>query len=52
MMTKWDSIQEYIRPIEPKYWGDELDLEENENELSLDEIIEQAENEINEMENN
>ena len=27
MMTKWDSIQEYIRPVEPKYWGDEAELE-------------------------
>ena len=52
MMTKWDSIQEYIRPVEPKFWGDELDLEEKENELSLDEIIEQEEELLNEMENN
>jgi hypothetical protein len=48
MMTKWDSIQDYIRPIEPKYWGDENELEDN--ELSLDELLELEENEINEME--
>ena len=50
MMTKWDSIQEYIRPVEPKFWGDEAELE-NET-LSLDELLEQEEELLNEMENN
>ena len=40
MMTKWDSIQMDILPIEPKYWGDE---EEFEKDLSLDEIMENEE---------
>ena len=42
MMTKWDTIQNDILPIEPKYWGDENELEKD---LSLDEIME------NELEN-
>ena len=33
-MTKWDTIQEDLAPILPKYWGDEhefdKDLEEDE----------------------
>ena len=40
MMTKWDSIQMDILPIEPKYWGDE---EEFEKDLSLDELMENEE---------
>ena len=50
MMTKWDTIQADLEPITPKYWGDEAELEND--ELSLDELLEQEENEINEMENN
>jgi hypothetical protein len=41
MMTKWDSIQMDILPIEPKIWGDENEFQdeyENEDvEFSLDE---------------
>jgi hypothetical protein len=39
MMTKWDSIQADILPIEPKIWGDEnefdkdLDLFDEEDEI-------------------
>ena len=33
-MTKWDTIQDDLAPITPKYWGDEhefdKDLEEDE----------------------
>lgn len=50
MMTKWDSIQMDILPVEPKYWGDEAELENE--ELSLDELLEQEEELLNEMENN
>ena len=37
MMTKWDSIQMDILPIEPKYWGDEHEFENEDVEFSLDE---------------
>jgi hypothetical protein len=50
MMTKWDTIQADLEPITPKYWGDEAELEEEDNELSLDELLENKENELNEME--
>jgi len=50
MMTKWDTIQADVMPIEPKYWGDEAELEDN--ELSLDELLEQEEQLLEEMENN
>ena len=39
-MTKWDTIQMDILPIEPKIWGDE---EEFEKDLSLDELMENEE---------
>jgi hypothetical protein len=50
MMTKWDTIQADLAPIEPKYWGDEAELENE--DLSLDELLEQEEELLNEMENN
>ena len=37
MMTKWDSIQEDIKPIEPKFWGDENEFQD-EDELSFEEL--------------
>ena len=49
-MTKWDTIQADLAPIEPKYWGDEAELENE--DLSLDELLEQEEELLNEMENN
>ena len=52
MMTKWDTIQADVLPVEPKFWGDEAELEQDERELSLDEIMELENNELNEMENN
>ena len=39
MMTKWDSIQEDIKPIEPKFWGDELELDEDEDVELTDEMV-------------
>lgn len=39
MMTKWDTIQADLEPITPKYWTDE-----EETELSLDELLEETEN--------
>lgn len=38
-MTKWDTIQSDLEPITPKYWGDEHEYsdEDEDIEFSLDE---------------
>ena len=39
-MTKWDTIQEDIKPIEPKIWGDENEYsDEYEDEELTDEMV-------------
>ena len=46
MMTKWDTIQADLEPITPKYWTDEEEIE-----VSLDELLENTEKELAELEN-
>ena len=45
MMTKWDTIQADLEPITPKYWTDEEEIE-----VSLDELLENTEKELEELE--
>lgn len=49
MMTKWDTIQADLEPITPNYWTDEEEIDET---VSLDELLEIEELELEEMENN
>ena len=49
MMTKWDTIQADLEPVTPYSWNVE---DENYNhDLSLDELLEMEEAELEEMEN-
>lgn len=46
MMTKWDTIQADLEPVTPYYWNDQ----ENNEDLSLDELLELEEEALLEIE--
>ena len=45
-MTKWDSIQADLAPIIPKYWTQDNEDELDDLEISLDEMLELEDEEI------